>query len=88
MRDYFVFLNGTPMQGVAYAVKLLRDTTLEWGQSYLRQNGGNYPIDWNTMANAILDRFGSNQGTQIAQAQLMNIKQGARSIQEYVAKFE
>ena len=88
VRNYFVFMNGTPRQEVAYAVNLLRDTALEWWLSYLRRNGGKYPADWSVMANAILDRFGSNLRTQTAQAQLMNIKQGARPVREYAAEFE
>ena len=81
-------MNGTPRQEVAYAVNLLRDTALEWWLSYLRRNGGKYPADWSAMANAILERFGSNLRTQTAQAQLMNIKQGARPVREYAAEFE
>ena len=78
----------TAQQEVAYAATLLRDVAQEWCVGYLRRNHGKYPRDWDTMAQAILERFGSNLRVEMAQAQLQYITQGSRSVGEYSAEFE
>ena len=88
MRNYFIFMAGTTQQEVAYAATLLRDVAQEWWVGYLRRNHGKYPHDWDTMAQAILERFGSNLRAETAQAQLQYITQGGRSVREYSAEFE
>ena len=88
VRNYFAFMQGFPQQEVAYAVQLLRDSAQDWWAWYLKVNGGRYPPDWPTMAGAMIVRFGSNMRAQMAQAHLMFIKQGKRSVREYAADFE
>ena len=67
---------------------LLRDVAQQWWVGYLRRNHGKYPRDWDAMAQAILERFGSNLCAETAQAQLQYITQGSRSVREYSAEFE
>ena len=88
VRNYFIFMAGTMQQEVAYAATLLRDVAQEWWVGYLRKNHGKYPRDWDAMAQAILERFGSNLRAEMAQAQLQYITQGSRSVREYSAEFE
>ena len=57
--NYFVFMNGTPHQEVAYAITLLCEATHNWWQSYLSHRRNVLPPDWATLSVAILDRFGS-----------------------------
>ena len=73
VRNYFIFMAGTAQQEVAYAATLLRDVAQEWWVGYLRRNHGKYPRDWDAMAQAILERFGSNLRAETAQAQLQYI---------------
>ena len=88
VRNCFIFMAGTTQQEVAYAATLLHDVAQEWWVGYLRRNHGKYPRDWDTMAQAILERFGSNLLAETAQAQLQYITQGSRSVREYSAEFE
>ena len=88
VRNYFIFMAGTAQQEVAYAATLLRDVAQEWWVGYLWRNHGKYPRDWDTMAQAILERFGSNLRAETAQAQLQYITQGSQSAREYSAEFE
>ena len=60
MCNYFIFMTGTTQQEVVYTATLLRDVAQEWWVGYLWTNHGKYPRDWDTMAQAILERFGSN----------------------------
>ena len=86
--NYFVFIAGTAQQEVAYAATLLHDVAQEWWVGYLRRNYGKYPRDWDAMAQAILERFGSNLRAKTAHAQLQYITQGSRFMHEYSAEFE
>ena len=88
LRQYFVFMNGTARQEVAFAATLLRGAAHEWYMGYERRNGNQPPRDWPTMMQAILDRFGSNIRSQEAQARLLTISQGKRSVREYTSEFE
>ena len=88
VRQYFVFMNGTARQEVAFAATLLRGAAHEWYMGYERRNGNQPPRDWPTMMQAILDRFGSNIRAQEAQAKLLTISQGKRSVREYTSEFE
>ena len=54
----------------------------------MRRNCGKYPHDWDTMAQAILERFGSNLHAKTAQAQLQYITQGSQFVGEYSAEFD
>ena len=74
---------GTAQQEVAFAAMLLRDVAQECWVGYLRRNYRKHPRDWDTMAQAILERFGSNLRVETAQAQLQYITQGSRSVREY-----
>ena len=60
MRNCFIFMAGIVQQEVAYAATLLRDVSQEWWFGYLQRNHGKYPRGWDTMVQAILERFGSN----------------------------
>ena len=88
MRQYFVFMNGSARQEVAFAATLLRGAAHEWYMGYERRNGNQPPRDWPTLMQAILDRFGSNIRAQEALSRLMNISQGKRSVREYTSEFE
>ena len=82
VRNYFIFMVGTTQEEVAYAATLLRDVAQEWWVGYLRRNHGKYPRDWDTMVQAILERFVSNLRAETAQTQLQYITQGSRSVCE------
>ena len=88
VRQYFVFMNGTARQEVAFAATLLRGAAHEWYMGYERRNGNQPPRDWPTMRQAILDRFGSNIRAQEAHAKLLTVTQGKRSVREYTSEFE
>ena len=75
-------------QEFAYAATLLCDVAHEWWVGYLQRNCGKYPHDWDAMAQAILERFGSNLYAETAQAQLQYITQSSRSVREFSAEFE
>ena len=66
MHNYFIFMAGTAQQEVAYAATLLRDVAEEQWVGYLRRNHDKYPRDWDTMAQAILELFGSNLHAETA----------------------
>ena len=76
VRQYFVFMNGTTRQEVAFAATLLKGAAHEWYMGYERRNGNQPPRDWPTMRQAILDRFGSNIRAQEAHAKLLTVTQG------------
>ena len=88
VRQYFVFMNGTARQEVAFTATLLRGAAHEWYMGYERQNGNQPPRDWPTMRQAILDRFGSNIRAQEAHTKLLTVTQGKRSVREYTSEFE
>ena len=88
VRQYFVFMNGTARQEVAFAATRLRGAAHEWYLGYERRNGNKPPQDWPTMQQAILDRFGSNIRAQEAQAKLLTISQGKRPVRDYTSEFE
>ena len=81
-------MNGTARQEVAFAATLLRGAAHEWYMGYEQRNGNQPPRDWPTMMQAILERFGSNIRAQEAQAKLLTISQGKRSVREYTSEFE
>ena len=58
------------------------------GWLLVQRNHGKYPRDWDTMEQAILERFGSSLRVETAQALLQYITQGSRSVREYSAEFE
>ena len=86
--NYFVFMNGTPHQEVAYAITLLREAAHDWWQSYLSRRRNVLPPDWATLSAALLDRFGSKLRAKQALADIMTLQQGNRSVREYAAEFE
>ena len=86
--QYFVFMNGTARQEVAFAAMLLRGAAHEWYMGYEQRNGNQPPRDWPTMMQNILDSFGSNIRAQEAQAKLLTISQGKRSARKYTSEFE
>ena len=86
--QYFVFMNGTTRQEVAFTATLLKGAAHEWYMGYERRNGNQPPRDWPTMRQAILDRFGSNIRAQEAHAKLLTVTQGKRSVREYTSEFE
>ena len=52
------------------------------------EESGKNPHERDDMAQAILERFGSNLCAKMAQAQLQYIMQGSRSMSDYSTKFE
>ena len=87
VRHYLTFMGGSDAQQVAYSVTLLREHAHEWYMGYERRNR-HPPRDWASLANALLERFGSNIRAQEAQSQLMTISQGQRPVREYASQFE
>ena len=85
---YFMFMQGTPQQEVAYAVSLLRGNAHDWFMAYLRQNQGRYPCDWATLSTALIARFGSRLREKQALANIMAMRQNRRSVRDYAAEFE
>ena len=85
---YFMFMQGTPQQEVAYAATLLRANAHDWFMAYLRKNQGRYPRDWATMSAALVDRFGSRLRDRQALAELMVMRQNRRNVREFAADFE
>ena len=71
--NYYLFMNGTPQQEVAYAATLLRDAAHDWWQAYLHRQRGRLPHDWATFSTALLDRFGSKLQAKQALANIMTI---------------
>ena len=88
VRQYFVFMQGTPAQEVAFAATLLRGAAHEWYQNYEKRNGNRSPQNWATLQQALTERFGSNIRAQEALSKLISISQGKRSIREYTSEFE
>ena len=87
VRHYLTFMGGSDAQQVAYSVILLREHAHEWYMGYERRNH-HPPRDWESLAMALLERFGSNIRAQEAQSQLMAISQGQRPVREYASQFE
>ena len=87
VRHYLTFMGGSDAQQVAYSVTLLRENAHEWYMGYERRNR-HPPRDWASLAEALLERFGSNIRAQEAQSQLMHISQGQRPVREYASQFE
>ena len=50
MSNYFVFMNGTPHQEVAYAITLVREAAHDWWQSYLSLRRNILLPDWVTLS--------------------------------------
>ena len=73
VNNYFVFMNGTPHQEVAYAIMLLREATHDWWQSYLSCRQNVLPPDWATLSATLLDRFGSKLRAKQALADIMTL---------------
>ena len=88
VEQYFVFMNGTARQEVAFAATLLRGAAHEWYRGYRQRNDNQPPRDWPTMQQAILERFGSNIREQEAHAKLLTLSQGKRSVRDYTSEFE
>ena len=85
---YFMFMQGTPQQEVAYAATLLRANAHDWFMAYLRKNQGRYPRDWATMSAALVDRFGSHLRDRQALAELMVMRQNRHNVRKFAADFE
>ena len=75
VRHYLTFMGGGDAQQVAYSVTLLREHAHEWYMGYECRNR-HPPRDWASLAQVLLERFGSNIRAQEAQSQLMTISQG------------
>ena len=86
--NYFRFMNGSAVQEVAYAATLLREHAHTWWQSYLRRNHGRCPRDWPTMAEGLVERFGSRLRDKQALADIVAMRQYGRPVAEYAAEFE
>ena len=55
--NYFVFMNGTPHQEVAYAITLLREAAHDWWQSYLSRRRNVLPPDWADIVRSTLGQI-------------------------------
>ena len=77
---YFMFMQGTPQQEVAYAATLLRANAHDWFMAYLRKNQGRYPRDWATMSAALVGQIlVSRLRDRQALAELMVMRQNRRN---------
>ena len=85
---YFIFIQGTPQQEVAYAATLLRANAHDWFMAYLRKNQGRYPHDWATMSAALINRFGTRLHDKQALAELMVMRQNRCNVRDFAADFE
>ena len=86
--DNFLSLIGGPdrMQ-VAYVANVLQNAAQLWFQRECK--AGNRPVDWEDLANMLLNRFGNTTKKEFAQSSLMNIRQGKNeSAHEYAMRFE
>ena len=88
VNNYFVFMNGTRHQEVAYAITLLREAAHGWWQSYLSRRQNVLPPDWATLSAALLNRFESKLRAKQALANILTLQKGNRSVREYAAEFE
>ena len=79
-------MGSTSQQEVSYASTYLRNAALEWWNLYIKQEG--YPNSWKIMSQALVKRFGSPLRAQKAQAELMKIQQGKRTIRDYTQEFQ
>ena len=85
---YFMFMQGTPQQEVAYAATFLRANAHDWFMAYLRKNQGRYPHDWAMMSAALVDRFGSRLRDRQALVELMVMRQNWHNVREFATDFE
>ena len=56
---YFMFMQGTPQQEVAYATGLLWDNAHDWFMAYLHGTQGRFPHNWPTLFATLVAHFGS-----------------------------
>lgn len=71
VNNYYMFMNSTPHQEVAYAAALLCDATHNWWQAYLDRNGRRIPQDWATLSAAFVGRFGGKSRAKQALSSIM-----------------
>ena len=76
MSNYFVFMNDTLHQEVAYVIMLLCKVAHDWWQLYLGYSRNVLPPDWATLSAVLLDKFGSKLRTEQALTNIMTLQQG------------
>ena len=83
--QYFTFVPGTNQQQLTYAVSLLRGYAIEWYNAEVKKDN---PIDWKSLAEALILRFGSTARSKRALLKIMQLKQDKDDVLQYAAKFE
>ena len=83
--QYFTLVPGTNQQQLTYAVSLLRGYAIEWYNAEVKKDN---PMDWNSLAEALILRFGSTARSKRALLRIMQLKQDKDDVLQYAAKFE
>ena len=72
VNQYFTLVPGTDQQHLTYAVSLLRGTAIEWYNTEVKKDN---PVDWKSLADALILRFGSTARSKRALLKIMQLKQ-------------
>ena len=83
--QYFATVPGTNQQQLTYAVSLLRGNAFEWYNTEVKKDN---PIDWKSLADALILRFGSAARSKRAFLKIMQLKQDKDDVLQYAARFE
>ena len=83
--QYFDMVPGTNQQQLTYAVSLLRGYAIEWYNAEVKKDN---PMDWKSLADALILRFGSTAHSKRALLKIMQLKQDNEDVLQYAAKFE
>ena len=83
--QYFTLVPGTDQQHLTYAVSLLRGTAIEWYNAEMKKD---HPVDWKSLSDALILRFGSTARSKRALLKIMQLKQDKDDVLQYAAKFE
>ena len=83
--QYFTLAPGTSQQQLTYAVSLLRGNAIEWYNTEVKKDN---PIDWKSLSEVLILRFGSTARNQRALLKIMQLKQAQDDVLQYAVKFE
>ena len=83
--QYFAMIPRTNQQQLTYAVSLLRGYAIEWYNAEVKKDD---PVDWKSLSDALILRFGSTARSKRALLKIMQLKQDKDDVLQYAAKFE
>ena len=83
--QYFAMVPGTNQQQLTYAVSLLRGYAIEWYNAEVKKDN---PVDWKSLVDALILRFGSTARSKRALLKIVQLKQDQDDVLQYAAKFE